>query len=209
MWSAPSSASDKLPFGAATEAREHAHHTINAQIATLGPEAQIIATAMQQYGLVLADIGSSMYISGTSASINANNGISLTWNMDDVLGLEGLSASDFQVVNLTPIVTGLSTTSGSSGTSITVTGQNFSGAAGQLSVLFGNTPATSVTYVDDSHITAVIPAGSGTVNVRVQSGINEADPNSPSDNVEKSIFGYGTSAITSSPAISLPTTIKR
>ena len=54
----------------------------------MGPEAQIIATAMQQYGLVLADIGSAMYVTGTSASEDANNNIDLTWNMDDVLGLK-------------------------------------------------------------------------------------------------------------------------
>src|SRR5262249_14275015 len=64
------------------------------------------------------------------------------------------------------------------------------GAAGHLAVLFGSTAATSVTIVDDSHITAVIPNGSGPVDVQVQSGVNQADPS----NVNNPIFGYGISA---------------
>ncbi|HLN29925.1 MAG TPA: IPT/TIG domain-containing protein [Gemmataceae bacterium] len=167
---------------------------VNSVISTLGPEAQIIAHAMQQYGLVLADIGSPMYVTGTSAAEDANNNIQFTWNMNDVLGLRALTAGDFQVVNLTPKVTALSVTSGSAGSTLAVIGQNFSGAAGHLAVFFGNTAATSVTFVDDSHISAVIPNGSGTVDVRVQAGVNETDPNNPNDNVNNPIFGYGISA---------------
>jgi hypothetical protein len=190
-----SAGATKLPFGA--RLRLMNTPAVNAAISTLGPEAQIIARAMQQYGLVLADIGSAMYVTGSSAAVDANNNINLTWNMSDVLGLSALNAGDFEVVDLTPRVTGLSATSAAAGTTITVTGQNFSGAAGHLAVLFGNTPAASVTYVDDGHLTAVVPSGSGTVNVTVQSGVKATDPNNPSDNVTNPIFGYGTSAISS------------
>jgi hypothetical protein len=191
-----SAGSTKLPFGA--RLRLMNTPAVNAVIATLGPEAQIVARAMQQYGLVLADIGSAMYVSGASGSVDANNNLSLVWNMSDVLGLHSLTASDFQVVDLTPVVTGLSASSGLSGSTVTVIGQNFSGAAGHLAVFFGSTAATSVTYVDDSHLTAVVPFGSGTVHVQVQSGVNAIDPNNPNDNVNNPIFGYGTSAL--SPA---------
>ena len=187
-----SAGTTKLPFGA--RLRLMNTPTVNALISTMGPEAQIIAHAMQQYGLVLADIGSAMYVTGTSASQDANNNISLTWNMTDVLGLRTLTAGDFEVVDLTPRVTGLSTSSGTEGSTITVIGQNFSGAAGHLSVYFGSTAATSVTYVDDAHLTVVVPSGSGTVDVTVQSGSHEIDPNNPSDNVNNPIFGYGVSA---------------
>jgi hypothetical protein len=187
-----SSGSTKLPFGA--RLRLMNTPSVNTRISAMGPEAQIIAHAMQQYGLILADIGSAMYVTGTSASENASNQINLVWNMSDVLGLRSLAAGDFQVVNLTPQVTGLSQGSGSAGSTITVIGRNFSGAAGHLSVFFGNTPATGVTIVDDSHLTVVVPSGSGTVHVAVQSGINEIDPNSPGDNVNNPIFGYGVSA---------------
>jgi len=188
-----SAGATNLPFGA--RLRLMNTPAVNAAISTLGPEAQIIAHAMQQYGLVLADIGSAMYVTGTSASQDANNNINLTWNMDDVLGLESLNAGDFQVVNLTPQVTGLSVSSGSAGSTLTVIGQNFSGAAGHLTVFFGSTPSPAVTYVDDGHLTVVVPAGAGSVNVTVQSGVKETDPNNPSDNVNNPIFGYGISAI--------------
>src|SRR5262249_47589908 len=75
--------STNLPFGA--RLRLMNTPAVNAVINSLGPEAQIIAHAMQQYGLVLADIGSAMYVTGSSASQDANNNISLTWNMNDVL----------------------------------------------------------------------------------------------------------------------------
>jgi hypothetical protein len=186
-----SSGSTKLPFGA--RLRLMNTPTVNAAISTMGPEAQIIAHAMQQYGLVLADIGSAMYVTGTSAAEDASNNISATWNMNDVLGLHSLTASDFEVVNLTPVVTGLSASSAAPGSTITITGQNFSGSAGHLTVLFGSAVSSSVTFLSDSQITALVPGGTGTVHITVQSGVNETDPNNPSDNVNAPIFGYGTS----------------
>lgn len=50
------------------------------------------------------------------------------------------------------------------GTTATITGGCFTGATG---VLFGTTPATSFAVVNDATITAVAPAGTGTVDVTV------------------------------------------
>jgi hypothetical protein len=138
-----------------------------------------------------------MYVTGTSASENATNGISLTWNMSDVLTLTMLTASNFDVVNLTPIVTNLSTTTGPPGSALTINGQNFSGAAGQLSVHFGSTNAGSVNVLSDTQVSVTVPNGSGTVDVTVQSGLKETDNNSdnPNANVNAPIFGYGISAL--------------
>ena len=166
-------------------------------ISQLNPESQVIAQAMKDYGLILADNGSNFFFSGASYSVDASNHHTLTWNDNDIQdsphGLKSLHFSDFEVVDPTPVVTGLSATSGAAGTTVTVVGQNFSGAAGHLQVLFGSTPATNVTVVDDGHVTAVVPAGSGTVDVRVQSGVTTpADPS----NVKSPVFGYGISAVT-------------
>src|SRR5207249_3920684 len=140
-------------------------------ISTLNPESRIIAQAMKDYGLIVADNGSNFFFSGASYSVDAGNGFTLTWNDNDVQdtlhGLKSLHFSDFELVDLTPQVTGLSTSGGGAGTSVTITGKNFSGAAGHLQVLFASTPATSVTVIDDGHVTAVAPAGGGTVDVRV------------------------------------------
>src|SRR5262245_19679990 len=72
-----------VPMGARFRLKDNA--TVNAKIATLGPQAQIVARAMQQYGLILADIGSPMYITGASATYNPNDNTTLRWDMDDVL----------------------------------------------------------------------------------------------------------------------------
>ncbi len=65
-----------------------------------------------------------------------------------------------------PIVSSLSPTTGThlGGTSVTITGLDFTGAT---SVTFGGAAATNVTVVSDTSITATSPAGSGTVNVQV------------------------------------------
>jgi hypothetical protein len=192
-----SQGSANVPFG--TRLRLANTTAINNLINNMPPESQIVARAMQQYGLIVADIGSAMYVTGSSASVDANNKISLTWDMNDIFasnGLETLTAGDFQVVNLTPVVTGLSASSAAPGTTITVNGQNFSGAAGHISVLFGTTAGTSVKVVSDTQLSVVVPNGSGMVAVTVQSGVNETDniSSNPNANVNAPIFGYGTSA---------------
>ena len=65
-----------------------------------------------------------------------------------------------------PTVTRLSPTVGplAGGTLVTITGTGFTGAT---AVDFGTTPATNLTVVSDTPITADSPAGTGTVNVTV------------------------------------------
>lgn len=69
-------------------------------------------------------------------------------------------------VPLFPTVTSISPNIGapSGGTSVIITGTHFSTAT---SVQFGNSSATSFTIDSDSQITAVSPAGSGTVDITV------------------------------------------
>jgi autotransporter passenger strand-loop-strand repeat protein len=196
-----SQGANNVPLG--TRLRLANTPAINSLISNMPPESAVLARAMQQYGLIVADIGSAMYVSGASASVDANNNISQTWNLNDIFatnGLEALNAGDFQVVALRPVVSGLSASSGKAGSTITITGQNFSGAAGHLSVFFGSTTAGAVNVESDTQITAVVPNGSGTVDVTVQSGVNETDnfSSNPNANVNAPIFGYGTSA--TSPA---------
>jgi len=200
-----SGGADDLPLG--SRLRLANTTAINTLIGNMPPESQIIARAMQKYGLIVADIGSSMYVTGTSASVDANNNNHLTWNTNDIFasnGLEALTAGDFQVVNLTPAVTGLSASTGSAGQTITVRGHNFSGAAGNLTVFFNNTHASSVNVLSDTQISVVVPAGSGTVAITVQSGKNETDnvSDDPSANVNAPIFGYGVSAKTTADLFS-------
>lgn len=192
-------ASGNLPFGSRLRLRNNS--TVNSLISTMGPESQIVAHAMQHYGLILADIGSSMYVTGASAAINSTNGISLVWDMTDILGgLEKIAASNFDVVTLVPAVTNLSQSSGAAGTGLTIEGYNFSGAAGHISVFFGSTTSSMPTVLSDSQISVVVPPASsnGLVTVTVQSGLYDPDTyDGPGANVNEPIFGYGISATNS------------
>ncbi len=164
-------------------------------ISNLNPQAKVVAQAMKDYGLIVADNGSNFYASGASYVVDAAAGKTYTWSdadiQDRIRGLKALRFSDFEVVDLKPIVTSLSAPGGVAGDTVTITGQNFSGAAGRLKVLFGGVEATGVTVLDDTRVRAVVPAGSGVVDVRVQSGITASNPG----NFTNPVFGYGVSNV--------------
>ncbi|WP_202920821.1 IPT/TIG domain-containing protein [Urbifossiella limnaea] len=166
-------------------------------ISTLSPQSRVIAQAMKEYGLILADNGSNFFFSGASHSVDANNAYTLTFDDNDIqsttTGLKRLRYSDFEMVDLTPAVTGLSVTAGAAGDTVTVTGRNFGGTAGRLSVLFGSNPGTNVTILSDSQLTVRAPAGSGAVDVKVKSGV---DAPGVTQNVKNPVFGYGLSPVT-------------
>jgi sugar lactone lactonase YvrE len=87
-----------------------------------------------------------------------------------------LAASGVGTLTITgaPTVTGISPSSGplSGGTSVTITGTNFTNGA---SVSFGGTAATGVTVMSSTSITAITPARSGTVDVTVtEAGVTSA-----------------------------------
>ena len=57
---------------------------------------QVILAALQQYGMIMADNGSNMYISGAPDD---------RWDNDDLHNLDQVTASDFEVVTMNPIYT--------------------------------------------------------------------------------------------------------
>ena len=59
-------------------------------IATLPPQARIVAQAMKTYGLILADNGSNWYVSGAPSP---------KWSNDQLHALGRLTGSDFEVVD--------------------------------------------------------------------------------------------------------------
>jgi hypothetical protein len=60
------------------------------------PDDQVILTALKQYGMIVADNGSALFVSGTPDH---------RWNNDDLDQLKTLTASDFEVVQLGTIYT--------------------------------------------------------------------------------------------------------
>lgn len=72
-----------LPFGARIRLRA------NFDISGYSATNQVILRAMKKYGLILADIGSNLYISGAPDE---------SWNNDDLRKLGAIKGSDFEVV---------------------------------------------------------------------------------------------------------------
>ena len=56
---------------------------------------RVVAQALKRYGAILADNGSSWYLSGTQDD---------RWNNDALNALKTLKGSDFEVVNTNPLM---------------------------------------------------------------------------------------------------------
>jgi hypothetical protein len=65
-------------------------------ISGFSPVNQVILTALKQYGAIMADNGSSMFISGVP---------DLRWDNNDLGNLHQVTASDFEVVLMSPLYT--------------------------------------------------------------------------------------------------------
>ncbi len=65
-------------------------------ISTFPPQSQVILAALQKYGMILADNGSSIYISGDPDN---------RWNNDDLGSLKTVPASAFDVIQISPLYT--------------------------------------------------------------------------------------------------------
>lgn len=136
----------------------------NVDISGFSPSNQVILQALKDYGMIVADNGGDWFLSGQPST---------RWNDADLARLSTLPGTDFEAVDLTPVVTGVSTAGGpaTGGTGVFINGLNFSGGAGLTQVLFGTTPAASVTVISDNQIYAVAPPHlTGVVDITVQSG---------------------------------------
>jgi hypothetical protein len=131
------------------------------------PYVQKIFRAMKTYGLIVADNGSDMYISGTHDTRWDNGQLNPAFAR--------LSACDFDVVQLgynppaaAPTVTVASPAAGSTagGTTVLVVGTGFNTAA---TVTFGGVPATGVSVLRSTQLLATTGAhAAGTVDIVVR-----------------------------------------
>src|SRR5277367_1857610 len=141
---------------------------------------QVILTALQQYGMIMADNGSNMYISGAPDA---------RWDNDDLHNLGQITAADFEVVQMNPIYTQsnlptgaapaiasftASPTTVSAGTNVTltwnVTGASYFDVTPQVGAIRGNsvvvTPSQTTTYTLNA--TNEFGRSTSTVTVTVQ-----------------------------------------
>jgi hypothetical protein len=144
------------------------------------PANRVILNAMKQYGLILADNGSAMYISGAPDS---------RWNNDDLHVLNGATAADFDVIKISPLYTNsnvptganptissftASATTVSSGTPITLSWQVQNAGYVIVSPQVGATRGTSVQVIPTATTTYTLYATnaygqtSSTVQITVQ-----------------------------------------
>ncbi|HXW18375.1 MAG TPA: IPT/TIG domain-containing protein [Candidatus Acidoferrales bacterium] len=97
---------------------------------------QVILTALQQYGMIMADNGSSMYISGAPDD---------NWNNSDLHLLDGVTASDFEVVKMDTIYTASNVPQGAAPTINSFTASATTVSAGTPVTL--NWSTTSASYL--------------------------------------------------------------
>jgi len=89
-WASTTSNANALPMGARLRLKA------GFDVSTFSATNQVILNAMKKYGLIMADNGSSMYISGTPDD---------RWNNDDLHNLGLVTASDFDVMQISPLYT--------------------------------------------------------------------------------------------------------
>ncbi|MGD0427326.1 MAG: hypothetical protein ABSC10_11445 [Candidatus Acidiferrales bacterium] len=141
---------------------------------------QVILTALQQYGMIMADNGSNMYISGAPDD---------RWDNDDLHNLDQVTAADFEVVQMNAIYTQsnlpvgvaptltnftASPTTVSAGANVTlswsVTGASYFDVTPQVGAVRGNsvvvTPSQTTTYTLNA--TNEFGRSTSTVTVTVQ-----------------------------------------
>jgi len=85
------------------------------------PQAQVILTALKNYGMIMADNGSNMFMTGTPDS---------RWNDDDLNSLKQVPASAFEVVQMPSISTAANVATGAAPNITSFTADNLTVPAG-------------------------------------------------------------------------------
>jgi len=154
-WAANSTAQFAAPMGMRLRLKS------SFDISSFSTTNQVILQALKQYGMIMADNGSSMYISGAPDD---------RWSNDDLHNLTTLTASDFEVVTLGTVYTSVNLPTGSApaissftastsnpvaaGTSVTLswtaTGASYFIVSPQIGAVRGTTaivnPSATTTY---------------------------------------------------------------
>ncbi|MFZ3264774.1 MAG: hypothetical protein WA172_12300 [Terriglobales bacterium] len=129
-WAANSSDPNAAPMGMRMRLKS------SVDISGFSHTNQVILTALKKYGIIMADNGSSMYLTGTPDD---------RWNNDDLHTLSTLTASDFEVVQMNPVYTAANVPTGSAPQIASFTATPSSVSAGLPVTL--NWSASGATYL--------------------------------------------------------------
>ena len=99
---------------------------------------RVILTALKKYGMIMADNGSSMYISGAPDD---------HWNNDDLHNLGNITAADFEVVQMNPIYTSANVPTGAIPAIASFTASSQTVSAGTVVTLSWNVTGASYLIV--------------------------------------------------------------
>jgi hypothetical protein len=131
-WASNSSNANAPPMGMRLRLKA------NFDISGFSPANQVILKAFKKYGMIMADNGSSMYISGAPDD---------RWNNDDLHLLNGLTTSDFEVVKMDTIYTASNVPQGAAPTINSFSASSTSDSAGTPVTLNWNTSSASYLVV--------------------------------------------------------------
>jgi len=109
-------------------------------ISGFSPHNQVILTALKQYGMILADNGSAIYITGMPDP---------NWNNNDLGALKSITASSFDVIQVDPLYTPANVPTGPSPVVVSFTANPTTVSAGQ--------PVTLTWNVTDSIYNIISP----------------------------------------------------
>jgi len=129
-WAANSSNAQAAPMGMRLRLKA------SFDISTFSAANQVILTALKKYGMIMADNGSSMYISGAPDA---------RWDNSDLHNLGGVTAADFEVVQMNPIYTAANIPSGANPVIASFTANSQAVSAGTPVTLSWN--VTGASYV--------------------------------------------------------------
>ncbi|MGA2903507.1 MAG: hypothetical protein ABSD98_06740 [Candidatus Korobacteraceae bacterium] len=99
-------------------------------ISGYSPTNQVILTALKQYGMIMADNGSSLFITGTP---------DMRWNNDDLGNLHQVTASDFDVLLISPLYTPQNVPTGPNPTINSFTATSSSGSGQPVTLSWNET----------------------------------------------------------------------
>jgi len=139
-WASNSSAQFAAPMGMRLRLKS------GFDISSFSATNQVILTALKQYGMIMADNGSSMYISGAPDD---------RWSNDDLHNLTGLSASDFEVVALGTVYTSANVPTGSAPTISSFTASTSNPVSAGTAVTLSWTATGASYYIVSPQIGAV------------------------------------------------------
>ena len=157
-WASTTSNANALPMGARLRLKT------GFNVSSFSATNQVILNAMKKYGLIMADNGSSMYISGAPDD---------RWSNDDLHNLGNVTASNFEVIQISPLYTSANVPSGpaphivqfiasansvSAGTPVTLSWQVTGASYVIVSPAVGATRGTSVSVAPSATTTYTLYA---------------------------------------------------